>query len=118
MSSGGIQTHDFLIRLKKVDDTFPPFLVELARVMEQLIEEITNPQLEDIRKLHEQLRQLIGDASGLRAICGTEGEFCGRCPFGAYLPSGFAYASEKQALCLPWIVVVHPMPESPPAAED
>ncbi len=113
MTSGGIQTHDFLTRLQKVEATFPPLLLELARIMEHMIKEIANPQLEDIQKLHEQLRQLIGDAAELRAICGTEGELCSQCPFGAYLPAGFAFASEKQALCLPWIVVVHPMPAEP-----
>ncbi len=116
MSTGGIQTHDFLTRLHKVESTLPPLLLEMARVMEHMIKEIANPQLDDIRKLHEELRQLIGDAEGLRAVCGTEGKLCSQCPFGAYLPSGFAYASEKQALCLPWIVVVHPMPEASPQA--
>ena len=115
MTTGGIQTHDFLMRLEKAEATLPPLLLELARMMERMIQEIANPQLDDIQNLHEQLRQLIGDASELRAICGTEGEYCGQCPFGAYLPSGFPYASEKQALCLPWIVVVHPMPKSAPA---
>jgi hypothetical protein len=117
MTTGGIQTHDFLTRLQKVEDTLPPLLLALARVMERLIQEIANPQVEDIRRLHEELRQLIGDAEGLRAVCGTEGAFCSKCPFGAYLPSGFPYASEKQALCIPWIVVVHPMPTQPPAAD-
>ena len=56
------------------------------------------------------VRAHSGDAEDLRAICGTEGKLCSQCPFGAYLPSGFPYASETQALCLPWIVVVHPMP--------
>ena len=114
MTTGGIQTHDFLTRLQKTEATLPPLLLEMARVMAHMIEEIANPQVEDIRKLHEEMRRLIGDAEGLRAICGTQGEFCGQCPFGAYLPSGFPHASEKQALCLPWIVVVHPMPTQPP----
>ena len=116
MTTGGIQTHDFLTRLEKAADLLPPLLLELARVMEQMIRKIDNPQLEDIRKLHEDLRQLIGEAAELRDICGSEGKFCGQCPFGAYLPSGFPHASEKQALCLPWIVVVHPMPTQPPDA--
>jgi hypothetical protein len=118
MTSGGIQTHDFLRRLTQVEESsLPPLLLELARVMEAMIREIDSPQLEDIRELQVALRRLIGDATGLRAVCGTAGEFCGQCPFGAYLPSGFPYASEKQALCLPWIAVVHPMPEEAPAAE-
>ena len=118
MTTGGIQTHDFLTRLQKAEGNLPPLVLELARVMDRMIREIGNPQLEDIRKLHEELRQLIGDAAGLREICGTEGKLCSQCPFGAYLPSGFAYASEQQALCLPWIVVVHPMPCQPPEAAN
>lgn len=118
MTTGGIQTHDFLTRLKKAETSLPALLLEMARLMERMITEIDQPQLEDIRKLHEDLRALIGDAAGLRDICGTEGEFCSQCPFGAYLPSGFPHASEKQALCLPWIVVVHPMPNRPPDATD
>ena len=116
MTTGGIQTNDFLTRLKKVENSLPPLLLELARLMERMITEIDKPQLEDIRKLHQELRALIGDAAGLRDICGLEGQLCSECPFGAYLPSGFPYASEKQALCLPWIVVVHPMPDRPPTA--
>jgi hypothetical protein len=54
--------------------------------------------------------------SKLRDICGTTGKLCGQCPFGAYLPSGFPYASEQQALCLPWIVIIHPQPSH--ASED
>ncbi|MCX5893733.1 MAG: hypothetical protein NTW80_12335 [Deltaproteobacteria bacterium] len=118
MNTGGIQTQDFLTRLQKAEDNLPPLLLELARVMEHMIREIDNPQLEDIRRLHEELRQLIGDAARLRDICGSEGKLCSQCPFGAYLPSGFPYASEKQALCLPWIVVVHPMPSQPPDATN
>ena len=70
---------------------------------------------EDIQGLQAELRRLIGDPQRLRDICGTEGQLCGQCPFGAYLPSGFPYASEKQALCLPWIVIVHPQPTAPPS---
>ncbi len=114
MTTGGIQTHDFMTRLQKVEDSFPPFLLELARVMERMIQELDRPELEDILRLHQDLRQIIGEAEELRRVCGTEGKLCSQCPFGAYLPSGFAYASEKQALCLPWIVVVHPEPVSPP----
>jgi hypothetical protein len=110
MSYGGIQTHDFLRRLQQGVDTLPPLLLSLARLMEHMIQEIDNPQLEDIRRLQTELRREIGKTEGLRAICGRAGELCGQCPFGAYLPSGFAHASEEQALCLPWIVVVHPMP--------
>jgi hypothetical protein len=108
MTHFGVQTHDFLSRLKKVEEDFPPLLLELAGLMARMIEELDRPQLEDVLNLQKELRQLIGDPERLRGICGTEGQLCPRCPFGAYLPSGFPYASEKQALCLPWIVVVHP----------
>jgi hypothetical protein len=118
MTTGGIQTHDFLMRLRKSQDTLPRLILQMARLMARQIEEIKQPQVDDIRNLQEQLRQMIGDADELRNFCGTEGNFCGQCPFGAYLPTGFAYASETQALCLPWIVVVHPMPRGPSATAD
>jgi hypothetical protein len=111
-SFGGIQTQDFLMRLKKGEQTLPELLATLARLMQTMIEEIARPQLEDVQRLQAELRRLIGDPQALREICGTEGKLCPQCPFGAYLPSGFPFASEKQALCLPWIVVVHPQPAS------
>jgi hypothetical protein len=115
LSTTGLQTHDFLRRLEKHQDILPPLLLEMAQLMRRMVEELDRPQLEDILKLQAELCRLIGDPQGLRDICGTEGELCSKCPFGAYLPSGFAYASEKQALCLPWIVVVHPPPTQPAA---
>lgn len=108
MSNSGVQTHDFLMRLQKMEDTLPPLLLAMAQMMRQMIEEIERPQLEDVLGMQSELRQMIGDPQQLRDICGTEGRLCSQCPFGAYLPSGFPYASEEQALCLPWIVVVHP----------
>jgi hypothetical protein len=112
----GVQTHDFLMRLKKKEDSLPPLLLALARVMARQIEEIEQPQLEDVLALQAELRLLINDPQQLRDICGSEGRLCPECPFGAYLPSGFPYASEEQALCLPWIVVVHPTPQPDGAA--
>jgi len=113
MSTSGVQTHDFLMRLKKAEDSLSPLLLELAGVMRRMIETIDRPQLADIEGLQTEIRRLIGDPQNLREICGTEGQLCGQCPFGAYLPSGFPYASEQQALCLPWIVIVHPQPTAP-----
>jgi hypothetical protein len=106
MTTSGVQTHDFLMRLKKTENSLPPLLLELAGLMQRMVEEIERPQLADIQGLQAALRALIG---------GTEGQLCSQCPFGAYLPSGFPYASEQQALCLPWIVVVHPQPTAPPS---
>jgi hypothetical protein len=117
MTTTGVQTHDFLMRLQKADH-LPSLLLELAALMQQMIEKIERPQLEDIQALQAELRRLIGDPQTLRDICGTEGKLCAQCPFGAYLPSGFPHASEQQALCLPWIVVVHPQPTGKPAASQ
>ena len=115
MSTSGVQTHDFLTRLQKAEDSLPPLLLELAGVMRRMIETIDRPQLADIQSLQGEIRRLIGDPQHLRDICGAEGQLCGQCPFGAYLPSGFPYASEQQALCLPWIVIVHPQPAVSPS---
>jgi hypothetical protein len=115
MTTSGVQTHDFLVRLKKAEESLPPLLLELAAVMQRMIEEIAKPQLEDIQALQAELRRMIGDPQTLRDICGTEGQLCSQCPFGAYLPSGFPYASERQALCLPWIVIVHSQPTAAPS---
>jgi hypothetical protein len=115
MTTSGLQTHDFLTRLQKAGDSLPPLLLELAAVMRRMVEELERPQLADIQALQAELRRLIGDPQRLRDICGIEGQLCAQCPFGAYLPSGFHYASEKQALCLPWIVIVHPQPAAPPS---
>lgn len=115
MTTSGVQTQDFLARLEKQKESLPALLLELAGVMQRMICEIDRPELSDIQALQTELRRMIGDPQGLRDICGTEGKLCGACPFGAYLPSGFPYASEKQALCLPWIVIVHPQPPAAPA---
>jgi hypothetical protein len=117
MTTSGVQTQDFLKRLEKAKEGLPPLLLELATVVARMIAEIERPQLEDIQALQNELRRLIGDPQNLRDICGTEGQLCGQCPFGAYLPSGFPYAAEHQALCLPWIVIVHPQPDGPAAGQ-
>ena len=108
MTGTGLQTHDFLMRLKKFAEALPPLLLELAQVMRRLVEEIERPQLEDVQQLHEELRRVIGDKANLAAVCGEEGKLCPQCPFGAYLPSGFPFASEEKPLCLPWIAEIHP----------
>ncbi len=108
MTHYGLQTLDFLGRLEKFEKELPPLLLEMARLLQRLIAEIERPQLEDIQQMQAELRQLIGDSVRLEAICGTEGKLCLQCPFGAYLPTGFSFASPKQPLCLPWIVVTQP----------
>ncbi len=112
MTHYGLQTLDFLERLEKFENELPSLLLDLARLLQRQIAEIERPQLEDIERLQSDLRRFIGDAAHLEAACGTEGKLCRHCPFGAYLPSGFPYASPRQPLCLPWIVVTQP--ELPP----
>ncbi len=116
MTHYGLQTMDFLARLQKFEEELPPLLLEMARLLQRLVEEIEQPQLEDIQRMQAALRRLIDDAARLEAICGTEGSLCGQCPFGAYLPSGFPFASPKQPLCLPWIVMTQP--DSQPQSDD
>jgi len=116
MTHYGLQTIDFLGRLQKFEQELPPLLLEMSRLLKRLIEEIEKPQLEDIQQLQAELLQMISDSERLEAVCGTEGKLCPQCPFGAYLPSGFPFASPQQPLCLPWIVVTQP--ESQPQADQ
>lgn len=108
MTHYGLQTMEFLDRLKKFAGELPPLLVEMAELLQRMIEEIERPQLEDVEKMQAQLLQMIGDSERLIAVCGTEGKLCPQCPFGSYLPSGFTFASPEQPLCLPWIVLTQP----------
>jgi len=117
MTHYGLQTLDFLGRLEKFEKELPPLLLEMARLLQRLIAEIEQPQLEDIQQMQAELRQLIGESARLEAICGTEGKLCQQCPFGAYLPSGFPFASPKQPLCLPWIVVTQPESQAQSASQ-
>ncbi|MHB8067321.1 MAG: hypothetical protein ACYDIC_05415 [Desulfobaccales bacterium] len=116
MTHYGLQTLDFLERLEKFEKELPPLLLDMARLLQRQIAEIERPQIEDIQRMQADLRRFIGDSALLEAACGTEGKLCPQCPFGAYLPSGFPYASPRQPLCLPWIVVTQPesQPQSAP----
>jgi hypothetical protein len=116
MTHYGLQTMDFLARLQKFAEELPPLLLEMARLLQQSIEAVDRPQLEDIQRMQAELRRLIGEAAALEGACGTEGTLCTKCPFGAYLPSGFPFASPQQPLCLPWIVLTHPEAQVQPPA--
>jgi hypothetical protein len=108
MSYYGLQTLDFMERIKKFETELPPLLVEMSRLLLRMIEEIERPQLEDVQRMQGELRRLVGDSGQLIALCGSEGKLCGQCPFGSYLPTGFSFASPEQPLCLPWIVLTNP----------
>ena len=105
MSFYGLQTLDFLERCGKGEEAIPPLLQDMARVLKKMIEEIERPELTDVQKMQGQLLEMVVDAAHLIAACGTEGKLCSQCPFGAYLPTGFPFASPTQPLCLPWIVL-------------
>lgn len=108
MTHYGLQTLDFLDRIKKFEEDMPPLLLEMSRLLQRMIEEIERPQLEDVQKMQAELLQMIGGSERLIAACGAEGKLCPQCPFGSYLPSGFPFASPEQPLCLPWIVLTQP----------
>lgn len=108
MSYYGLQTLDFMERLQKFEQELPPLLLEMAQLLKQMIEEVERPQLEDVQKMQAELLQMIEGSERLTAACGIEGRLCAQCPFGAYLPTGFPFASPDQPLCLPWIVLTQP----------
>jgi hypothetical protein len=108
MTHYGLQTMDFLERIKNFEAELPPLLQEMSHLLRRMIEEIERPQLEDVQKMQGELLRMIGDSEKLRALCGDAGNLCGKCPFGAYLPTGFNFASPTQPLCLPWIVLTQP----------
>ena len=62
MTTSGLQTHDFLTRLKKAEDSLPALLLELAAVMRRMVEELERPQLEDIQAV-------LGELERFEAVC-------------------------------------------------
>jgi hypothetical protein len=108
MSFYGLQTLDFLERCQKFEEEMDPLLLEMAQVLKKMIEEIERPQLADVQKMQADLLEMVSDSERLIAVCGREGKLCPQCPFGAYLPTGFPFASPTQPLCLPWIVLTQP----------
>jgi len=117
MSFYGLQTMDFLERIKKFEGELPSLLLEMAGLLQRMIEEIERPQLEDVQGMQAELRRMIGGSERLAAVCGTEGKLCLQCPFGAYLPTGFSFASPEQPLCLPWIVLTQSYAQVQPASQ-
>ncbi|MBI4643355.1 MAG: hypothetical protein HY790_10445 [Deltaproteobacteria bacterium] len=117
MTHYGLQTMDFLDRIKKFEGELPPLLLEMAELLKRMITEIERPQLEDVQRMQAELRRMIGGSERLVAVCGAEGKLCLQCPFGAYLPSGFPFASPEQPLCLPWIVLTYPEAQVQPASQ-
>jgi hypothetical protein len=105
MSLEGLQTKDFRDRMAKERSNLPNLIVELAEVLDKMIEEIERPTRADIARLHARMRELIGSKENLINTCGNEGKLCAICPFMAYVPTDIQYASESQPICLPWIAL-------------
>ncbi|MFQ5855187.1 MAG: hypothetical protein ACE5LU_06045 [Anaerolineae bacterium] len=105
-SNLGQRTAEFMDRLQRNRGALPDILVRLSNVLAGRIEEIEQPQAEDITLLLQRLAFQVGPREFLRAACGQAGEWCKLCPFGAFIPPEFDFSSETQAVCLPWIAVV------------
>jgi len=102
----GLQTHDFLQRLDRSQSVLPSIIRTMAEALAKQVDEIEYPTPADISRLHEQFRQAVGARENLSAVCGIEGKLCVICPFAAYIPSEFPFASEEAPVCLPWIAVL------------
>lgn len=105
-ASLGQRTAEFMDRLQRNRDVLPEILGRLSDVLAHHIEEIEQPEAEDITLLLQQLAFEVGPRESLRAACGDRGQRCQVCPFGAFIPPEFDFSSEAQAVCLPWIAVV------------
>lgn len=105
-SNLGQRTAEFMDRLQRNRGMLPEILGRLSDVLADRIEEIEQPQAEDITLLLQHLAFEVGPRESLRAACGEAGQRCRLCPFGAFIPPEFDFSSEAQAVCLPWIAVV------------
>lgn len=101
----GFQTEEFMSRLESYQAVLPVRISRMAQVMKDMIREIDAPLADDIQRLREAIREVIGSEEDLIELCGSEGRWCSRCPFGAYLPQGVPFASEAAPFCLPWTAV-------------
>lgn len=99
----GFQTEEFISRFETYGKDLPLQINLMAEALQIMIREIEKPKPDDIKKLHSTLRQMIKNEESLTDICGTDGRLCQKCPFGAYLPQGVAFASPSFPFCLPWI---------------
>jgi hypothetical protein len=111
----GFQTEEFTNRLQSCGKDLPPLLSRMSRTLMEMIEETDSPTPGDIQRLHGTLAGIVGSEKALLEICGEEGEWCGRCPFGAYLPRDVIHASPSAPFCLPWISVRSRGKNQPPA---
>ncbi len=97
---------EFLDRLERNRAALPELLTRLSEILAERIEEIEQPQADNIAALLQHLRTEIRSREMLRKACGESGRWCKMCPFGAFIPAEFDFSSETQAVCLPWIALV------------
>jgi hypothetical protein len=101
----GLQTHDFIQRLERSRSVLPSPIINLAEILQKLIDEIEYPTPADISRMHERMRAASGTQEDLDIVCGGEGKLCVICPFAAYIPSEFPHASREIPVCIPWIAM-------------
>lgn len=109
----GGQTAEFMTRLERNQKVLPDILVGLSKLMRERIDAQEEPGEAEVQALLQDFNRYVESHSSraeLSNTCGEEGEWCGRCPFGAFIPPEFEFSSETQPICLPWIAVTRPGP--------
>gem|GEM_PF-5358175 len=102
----GQRTAEFMVRRERNRKKLPEILIRLSDLLAEHIQEIEQPKAEDITFLLHLMNFEIGSRDTLRLACGSEGQRCKICPFGAFIPPEFEFSSETRAICLPWIAMV------------
>ncbi|RME47047.1 MAG: hypothetical protein D6791_06765 [Chloroflexi bacterium] len=104
----GAQTAEFMDRLERNMRILPPILVQLSKIMRERVEIQEEPGEAEVQALLGDLGRYVASHASraeLSNTCGEQGEWCGRCPFGVFIPQEFEFSSETQPICLPWIAV-------------
>jgi len=95
-------------RLQRNEKVLPEILVRLSKLMRERIEVQEEPGEAEVRALLGDLNRYVESRASraeLSDTCGEQGEWCGRCPFGVFIPREFEFSSETQPICLPWIAI-------------
>lgn len=109
----GGQTAEFMDRLERNERILPEILAKLSKIMRERIEVQAEPEAAEVRALLGDLNRYVESQASraeLSGICGEQGEWCGRCPFGVFIPQEFEFSSETQPICLPWIAITQHAP--------
>jgi len=95
-------------RLQQNEQVLPEILVRLSKLVRERIEVQQEPGEAEVRALLGDLNRYVeshASRAELSDVCGEQGEWCGRCPFGVFIPREFEFSSETQPICLPWIAI-------------